>query len=64
MPPDPGTKLKPTLGVGVAGAAVKEERDERNSQKIAKMMILKGQANILVQLNKAPRNESNIFVAP
>ena len=28
MLPDPGAKLKPPLGVGVAGAAVKDERDE------------------------------------
>ena len=28
MPLDPGAKLKPPLGVGAAGAAVKEERDE------------------------------------
>lgn len=28
MPPDPEAKLKPPLGVGVAGAALRDERDE------------------------------------
>ena len=28
MPPGPGVKLKPPLGAGVAGAAVKDRRDQ------------------------------------
>lgn len=28
IPPDPAAKLKPPLGVGVEGAALKDERDE------------------------------------
>lgn len=31
MPPDPGAKLKPPLGVGVAGAAVSDETVERTA---------------------------------
>lgn len=29
MPPDPAAKLKPALGVGVAGAAMEDKREKR-----------------------------------
>lgn len=39
MPPDPGAKLKPPLGVGVAGAAVRDERDESIGQDLQRSWI-------------------------
>lgn len=55
MPPDPGAKLKPPLGVGVAGAAVSDETVERtalDSNKTSNILALSKKKYLILREGK------------